>query len=109
MTSLRVVTIAAATAAATILLGWWSVALVGVVSGTVLPPRRATTLEAAGGAALGWTAILEVSAVTGPIWAVAQRVGPVFSLPAWGFVAVTLVFPALLAGSAALVAGDLRR
>ena len=109
MTYLRIAVVAAVTVAATILLGWWSVAAVGIVSGLVSPPGRATVLETGGGAAIGWAAILAASAVSGPIWVVAQRVGPVFGVPASGFLAIALVFPALLAGSAALVAGELRR
>ncbi|MBI2072378.1 MAG: hypothetical protein HYT81_04960 [Gemmatimonadetes bacterium] len=109
MTYLRVVGVAAVTVVATILLGWWSVVLVGITSGLISPPGRTTVLEAGGGAALGWAAILAASALGGPIWAVAQRVGPVFGVPGLAFVAITLVFSALLAGSAALVAGELRR
>lgn len=109
MTYLRAAAVALATVIGTILLGWWSVAAVGVVSGLVSRPGRGAVLEAGGGAALGWAAILAGSAVSGPIWVIAQRVGPVFGLPALGFVAVAIAFPALLAASAALVAGELPR
>lgn len=109
MTYLRTAVVAGATMAGTILLGWWSVAAVGIVSGLVSRPGRAAVLETGCGAAFGWAAILAGSAVSGPVWVVAQRVGPVFGMPGWGFLAVTMVFPALLAGSAALVAGELRR
>lgn len=109
MTYLRTAAVALATIIGTVLLGWWSVAAVGIVSGLASRPGRAAVLQAGGGAALGWAAILAGSAVNGPIWVVAQRVGPVFRLPALGFLGVTIVFPALLAGSAALVAAELRR
>lgn len=109
MTYLRIAFIAVATVAATMLVGWWSAAVVGVVSGLVTRPGRAAVLEAGCGAALGWAAILAGSAANGPVWAVAQRVGPVFGLPAVAFLAVTLAFPALLAGSAALLAGESRK
>ncbi len=109
MTYLRAGAVALATMVGTIMLGWWSVAAVGIVSGLVSRPGRAAVLEAGGGAALGWAAILAGSAVSGPVWVVAQRVGPVFAMPGWGFLAVTTVFPALLAGGAALLAGELRR
>ena len=109
MTYLRAAAVALATVIGTILLGWWSVAAVGVVSGLVSRPGRGAVLEAGGGAALGWVAILAGSAASGPVWEVARRVGPVFGLPAVGFLAVTFLFPALLAGSAALVSGQLRR
>lgn len=109
MRYVRVAVVAAVTVAATMLLGWWSVAAVGIVSSLASPPGRAAVLEAGGGAALGWAAILAGSAVSGPIWVLAQRVGPVFGVPAFGFLAIALVFPALLAGSAALVAAELGR
>jgi hypothetical protein len=109
MTYVRVALTAVATAVATILLGWWSVAVIGVVAGLVTPAGRRAALEAGAGAAVGWGGILGASAVSGPIWAVAQRVGPVFRVPAFGFVAIAIVFPALLAGTAALLTDELRR
>jgi hypothetical protein len=90
------------------LLGWWAVAVIGVAAGLTAPAGRRTALEAAAGAVLGWAAILAASAVGAPVWAVAQQVGPLFRVPALGFVAVTLVFPALVAGSAALLTCELR-
>jgi len=109
MTFVRVGAAGLATVLGTMLLGWWCVPIVGMASGLLCRTSRAAVVEAAGGAALGWAAILAGSALSGPIWVVAQRVGPVFGLPAAGFVALPLMFPALLAGSAALVAGELRR
>lgn len=109
MTYLRVAVVAGATMAGTMLLGWWSVVAVGVVSGLVSRPGRGAVLEAGVGAALGWAALLAWSAVSGPVWLLAQRVGPVFGLPGMALLALAVVFPALLAGSAALLAGELRR
>jgi hypothetical protein len=109
MTQARVGLIAAATAVATMLLGWWSVAAIGLVGGLLAPAGRRAGLEAGLGAALGWAAILAVSALGGPIWTVALRVGPLFRLPALGFLAVAIIFPALLAGSAARLASEARR
>ena len=109
MTYLRTAAVALATIVGTILLGWWCTALVGGVAGGMMPRDRAAVLEAGGGTALGWAAILGWLALGRPVWTLAQRVGPVFGLPAAGFVAVALVFPAGLAGSAALVIGGVRR
>lgn len=107
MSYLRAGAVALGTIVGTMLLGWWSVAVVGLASALASRPGRTAVIEAGGGAALGWAAILAGSSLSGPVWAVAQRVGPVFGVPALGFVIIALVFPALLAGSAALVAGAL--
>ena len=109
MSYLRIGVLAAAMVVVTILLGWWSVALVGVAGGLVSRPGRAAGVEAGAGAALAWATMLAGSAVTGPVWGVAERVGPVFGLPAPALVLVAVMFPALLAGSAALLAGGLKR
>lgn len=109
MTYLRTAVVAGATMAGTILLGWWSVPAVGIVSGLVPRPGRGAVLEAGVGAAVGWAAVLAWSAMSGPVWLLAQRVGPVFGLPGMALLALTVVFPALLAGSAALLARKLAR
>lgn len=56
------------------------------------------------GATLGWALLLGWTAVEGPVGLVARRAGGVFLVPAWGFVLVTLLFPALLSGAAARAA-----
>lgn len=109
MTYPRTLVVALATIVGTLLLGWWFVAPVGAVAGWVVPRARAAALEAGTGAALGWAVILGASALRGPVWTVAERVGPVFGVPSGAFVAIALAFPALLAASAALMVGDLRR
>ena len=53
------------------------------------------------GAVLGWAALLGWTAWHAPVMPLAQRVGAVFQLPSWGLLALTLLFPALLAGAAA--------
>ena len=56
-------------------------------------------------ASLGWALVLGWAALHGPVDTVALRVGGVLGLPPAGFVAATLIFPALLAGATLLAAG----
>jgi hypothetical protein len=53
------------------------------------------------GSALGWAALLGWTAWHAPVVPLAHRISGVFQLPAWGLLALTLLFPALLAGAAA--------
>lgn len=99
---LRVVGFAALVAAATALAGWWTVPLLAVVWSRVVARERRPALAGMLGAALGWGFLLGWAAYRGPVELVALRAGGVFNLPAWGFVLATLVFPALLAGTAVL-------
>lgn len=108
MTSVRIVGLAVLTAVGTVILGWWSVAVVGAVRG--LAPRSGRCgLEAGAGAALGWGALLAWSAARGPVWLLAVRVGAVFGAPGWAFLGLTAIFAALLSASAAEVASGVRR
>lgn len=99
----RISLVAVLAAVGTVVLGWWSLLLVGLLGG------RGRGLETAGAAALGWGALLAWSATGAPVWRLAGQVGAVLGLPAAGLVGVTLVFAALLAGSTALLAASLRR
>jgi hypothetical protein len=58
---------------------------------------------AAAAAVLAWAALLVIAAVRGPLWTLAIKVGAVLALPGWLFLLVTLAFPAILAGAAAVV------
>lgn len=103
--SWKPVAVAAAVAAAgTVVLGWWFVVLAGAGLGAWRGPSGRAGVEAAVGAALGWAALLGWAGLEGPVWLVAQRVGPIFHLPAVGFVVLTLGYGAALGASAALVA-----
>ncbi len=99
---LRTAAFAALVAVGTTLGGWWTVPLLAALWVRVLP--RSGVRSCLLGAALGWALLLGGTAVDGPVGLVAQRAGGVFQVPAWGFVLVTLLFPALLAGAAARAA-----
>ena len=95
---------AALTAAGTAAGGWWSVPLLAALWVRVLPSDRGGVTTTAIGAAAGWLGLLGVAAVHGPIPAVATTLSAVLGLPRWGFLLITLAFPAALAGTAAILA-----
>ena len=103
--ALAVGVFALGTAAVTVAGGWWAIPLLTAVWVRVLPRQAATATLCALGAASGWALLLAWAAAHGPVGTVARRVGGVFLLPGWGFVGLTLLFAALLAATAAAVAG----
>ena len=100
---LRLTLLALAFALATTFLGWWSVPLIGVLWGVVAKRHTRAGFTAAGAATLAWAALLLLVAVQGPMWMLAHKVGAILAIPGWLFIFITLAFPALLAGTAAVV------
>ena len=92
----------------TALLGWWAVPAIAAAYGLVFPDKR-HGLSTALAALLAWGLLLGVTASQGPVLELAGKVAAVFALPSAALVAVTLAFPALLAGSAAELAATLRK
>jgi hypothetical protein len=100
----RIVLVAVACAIATIWLGWIGVPCVGFIYGVVDRSARARGSVAAIGSVVAWIAILGAEAARGAnIRALANRMGEVMQLPAAVFAVATLVFAALLAGTAAVL------
>jgi hypothetical protein len=93
--------VAAAIAALTWLLGWWGVLVVALVIGFVFRAEGGGGWRIAVAAALAWLALLAVDAASGPVGLVGTRLAGVMRVPAAVLVVVTLLFPALLAWSAA--------
>jgi hypothetical protein len=87
-------------AATTAVAGWWAIPVLAAVWTRMLPRTTANAITCGLGAASGWALLLVWDAAHGPVGTVARRVGGVFQLPGWGFVGVTLLFAALLAGMA---------
>jgi hypothetical protein len=96
---LRSLVLAGAVAAATFFAGWWTVPLVAAIGARVFP--HASVRRAAAGGALGWGGLLGWTAWQAPLTPLSQRMAALFHLPPWGPLALTLLFPALLAASAA--------
>lgn len=88
--------------------GWWFPAVWGVAAGLLWPHDRPGR-TAAVAAALGWAAWLVVPIVGGaPMGLLATKLGALFQLPGWALIALTVVYPALLAGCAAVLTARLR-
>ena len=102
--ALRVGAFALCAAVATSLAGWWLIPVVAALWVRMLPRADLPATTCGLGAASGWAVLLLVDAALGPAGTVARRVGGVFLLPGWAFVGLTLLFAALLASTAAIVA-----
>ncbi len=89
-------------AIATVLVAWWAVPVV-VAVWTALLPRRGGVLTATAAGAAAWGGLLLFAARNGRIDDVAALLGAILGASAWSVVALTLLYGALLAGSAALV------
>lgn len=99
----RYVLLAEAFAVATFGLGWWAVPIIAAAWGFFsTDPARVRNVALA--AALGWATLLILDAVRGPVSAMGTQLGAVMGLPPVVLYLVTLVFPALLALCAAMIA-----
>ena len=89
--------------------GWWAVPLVAGLWGALRPTFPRPILAATLAAALGWGIwlLVDLSADPAALGRLAERLGSVMQLPAVILIALTLLFPALLAWSAAALAGGL--
>lgn len=92
--------------AAASMLGWWAIPATAALWGILRPIARRPALFAAAAAALAWAAWLLVDAISprGDFSGLAARLAGIFSLPAPALLAITIVFAALLAGSATYLA-----
>lgn len=97
--ALRILVLAGLIAAATALVGWWTVPVVTALWVRVFPhaPMRTSVM----GAALGWAGLMGWAAWHDSVMPLAHRLAGLLNLPWWGPIALTLLFPALLAGAAA--------
>jgi hypothetical protein len=107
--ALQVGAFAICAAVATIIAGWWLIPVLAAFWVRALPRTASPATTCGLGAASGWAVLLLVDAAQGPAGTVARRAGGVFLLPVWAFVGLTLLFGALLAATAAIVAGKSRR
>lgn len=95
-------------AVATFALGWWIVPVFAFILGTTLDRERGPVRYATLGAAAGWLSLLLLDAARGPLMVLATRFGGVMKMPPIVLIAFTLLFPALLAWSAATIGKALK-
>lgn len=99
----RVLLLALAFVLATRVLGWWGVPLTALLWGALSPETDGGV--AALGASLGWAFLLFRDHTFGPIGTLASDLSTLFHLPPLVLFALTLLFPAALAWSAAVIGG----
>jgi hypothetical protein len=111
VTAARIALLAALGVVGTIVAGWWTLVVVGVLRGLPVPllPRRGAVTEAACAGGLAWAALLAWSGMRGPVGRLARVVGPIFHLPAWALLTLTVAFAVVAAGAAAAVTGQVAR
>jgi hypothetical protein len=103
----KAVLLAEAFAVATFGLGWWTVPIIAALYAIASTnPHRARTADLC--AVGGWATLLLLDALKGPVGAMATRLGGVMGVPAVILLLLTLIFPALLAWTAAATASSLR-
>lgn len=109
MRTLSVLVLAVAIGAGTVFLAWWSVPVIAFVWGLLMARTlRRPAAAAALAAALAWGVLLGVDAIDGQLYGLGTLFGAVAKLPPALFFGLSLVFPALLAWSAAAIGADLR-
>ena len=107
---IRVLTIVAAIlVASTWFAGWWGVPLIAVVAGVVLCRRRGIAGLVALAAVIAWSVLILADGTGGRFGALADVVGRTLTVPAAALLAVTLLFAALLAWSAAALGVEIGR
>jgi hypothetical protein len=98
--------VAGAMAGLTWLLGWWGVALAALILGFVFRNEGGRAWRVALGASEAWAILLVIDMLLGPLGRVANTLGGAMSIPSPALLLVTLLFPVLLAWSAAAVAAE---
>ncbi len=104
----KVVLLAEAFAVATFGLGWWSVPIVAAIWAVASRDEnraRTAALCAAG----GWATLLLLDIAKGPVITMGSQLASVMKFPAAVLYLLTLLFPALLAWSAATLVPGFRR
>ena len=88
-------------------LGWWGVVVGAAVLGYVYREEHGRAWRVALAALEGWALLMVFDIVSGPLGRVASTLQGVMSIPSPLLLLVTLLFPALLAWSAAAVVSEL--
>jgi hypothetical protein len=104
----KVVLLAEVFAVATYAFGWWTVPVIAALWALLSRDDKPARVSAMC-AAIGWGTLLVLDAVKGPVAEMAARLGGVMRIPAFVLILLTLIFPALLAWSAAALVDAFRR
>ncbi len=104
---LRIVLLALTFALATWLLGWWAVPTLAFLWGAIQHGKDRSAVAASAGAGLGWALMLLWTASEGPLLELANRASGVLATTGGILVAVTILFPMLLAWPAAVLGESL--
>lgn len=102
----RTAIITAAIIAATVLLPWWSVALVGGAAGLFFPSARPS--EAGLGGLLGWGGLLLLATWQGPLGVLLTRLGVLLHVPGAVLPLMAVLLAVLLGWSSASLGRTLR-
>lgn len=102
------VTAVAAMALGTWYVGWWTVPLVGAIWAYVAAADRTLALQAALAGVNAWGILLAMRMPGGGVERVAESVGELLGIGGAALIALTLLYPALLAASAATLVRALR-
>ena len=105
----RLAMLSAAFALATAALGWWAVAIVALAWVLLDHDQSVSTVSVGIAAGLGWGILLGWDARGGHVGALSVKLAEVLHLPSAALCGATLVFPAILAGSAAALTRELGR
>jgi hypothetical protein len=103
------VLIAFAMAGLTWTLGWWGIVVGAAILGYVFRTENGRAWRVALAAVEGWAILLLIDAIAGPLVHVGSTLQGVMSIPWPALMLVTLLFPALLAWSAAAVTSELAK
>lgn len=87
--------------------GWLAVPVTAAVWSTLASEERRRALRLAIAASASWALLLAWSAPVPRDGRLLALLGGIFRIPGWTFVVLTLAVPALLAWSAAVVAGTI--
>lgn len=106
--AIRIFLLALAFALGTRAIGWIAAPIIGLVWGAMAGRERAP-IDAMVGALLGWSGLLVLAAISGPVGEVARAVAGVMGVPPWLPVLATLLFGTALAWSACVVGREITR
>ena len=102
------VVLTAAFVSGTVMFGWWTTAVLGLVWGVCWESPLRSGLTAAIAAMVGWSLLLGWSATQGPVGLLGAKVAGVMGIPSVALFSVTILLAGILAGSGALFSGSIR-